>query len=214
MVTEATQTDGTVTSPSPETSEAQPVTFTQEQRDADVRKGISDALSEAGRTHKTLEEERKANVAATKSLNEREAALRKTQNEVEDKTFEDDPGGLRAIHLRREALQIQETNARERETLDEQARVNASATNAMNAAKIAAESKVDAETLLKFTDGTEEAMKELALQLQTPEAAPVATITPDPGTGSGPGGMSWVQAQKITKVSDISDEAYQKLTAG
>ncbi len=186
MVEQATQTDGTVTSPSPETSEEkQPATFTQEQMDAAVKKGTSDALAGAGRDFKTLEETRKANVVATKSLNEREAALRKTQNTVEDEKFKDDPDGFKAMRLRREAQQLQETNAVEREALDEREKTVTAAASVINATKIAAESKVDATTLLKFTDGTEEAMKELALQLHTPEAASVATITPDPGTGSG-----------------------------
>ncbi len=191
MVEQATQTDGTVTSPSPETSEAQPTTFTQEQLDAAVKKGTSDALATAGRDFKTLEETRKANAATLKTLNEREAALRTARHTAEDKTYDDDPDGFKAMRLRREAQQLQETNAVEREALDERERTVTAAASVINATKIAAESKVDAETLLKFTDGTEDAMKELALQLQRPDAAPAAEINPDPGTGSGAGGQGW-----------------------
>ena len=191
MLEQAEQTDGTVTSPSPETSEAQPTTFTQEQQDAAIKKGVSDALATAGREAKTLETERRANVADRKALNERETALRKTQNAAEDETFKDDPGGLNAIHLRREAQRIQEANAIEREALDEQTRVNTAAASVMNANRIAAEEKVDGTLLLEYTEGISDSvlreakMKEVAQNLQRPEAAPAVTITPDPGTGGG-----------------------------
>ncbi|KKM87913.1 hypothetical protein LCGC14_1264140 [marine sediment metagenome] len=187
MVEQAEKTDGTVTSPSSETSEEQPVTFTQEQLDAAVRKSTSDALATAGREAKTLEETRKANAATLKSLNERETTLRRATETAENATARasEDPDAYKNLEARRDTQRREDAIVSDRAALDERERTVTAAASVINATKIAAESKVDAETLLKFTDGTEDAMKELALQLQTPEAAPATTITPDPGTGSG-----------------------------
>ncbi|KKM76876.1 hypothetical protein LCGC14_1375740 [marine sediment metagenome] len=221
MLEQANQADGTVTSPSPGTSEGTPV-FTPEQQaqiDQSTAKAVSDALATAGRDAKTLETDRKANDAARKTLDNERLTLRRSQETAEDAAARtsEDPDAFRNLTASRELRRREEALATERETLEERERnVNATASVA-NANKIAAELKVDSGTLLKYTDGSEAEMREFAKLLppqgETTPQTKTSAIKPDPGTGNGVATLSWQQAQQIKNVSDMSDEAYEKFVA-
>ncbi len=212
MVEQALQTDltGTPTQDSPPAQEEKQEdrTYTQAEHD----KLLNESRAQAGRDVKTLDVERRANEATRKAndterknLDSERATLRRTTEATEDANAKasEDPDAFKNLNQRREIQRREEALISERITLDEQQSLVTAAASVMNATRIAAESNVDAETLLKFTDGTEEAMKELALQLQRPEAAPAVEITPDPATGSGARTQApktdWDSAKKIVE---------------
>ena len=171
-------------------------TFTKEQ----VTKMRSDALAEVGRYKIATEKAIKAAEAAEERLNRQI----KDFEESELEAARDDTDALSRIKSKQKQREQESKLAeKERELSEKEAKVNESLSKVAEyerretANRVAAKHSVNLETLLKFTDGSSEAMEELALSL--PKRAGTSLI-PDSGKTTGSG---------------LSDEAFiQKLGAG
>ena len=161
---DASQVEDTSGGDKESTSQKPVETFTKSQ----MEKATSDALAAAGRTAKTFE---KREEAVTKA-EERMAKLVREKDEAELKAAKDDPDLLSAIGERqRNRERKSELDKREQELgkiKDEVEDIKKEVeltTQERNAREIATRLNVDAESLIKFTDGSKEKMEELAKSL-------------------------------------------------
>ena len=214
------QADGAQTPQGSErTSEGQQGTpFTQ----AQVEKLVNDRLAAAGRDVKALELREATNKADRTTLDSERQTWRQERDVIEEAALRDDPDSFRALKIKRDQerretdLGRREGVVTERETRVAESEQHSQETRRQVAAhNVAAESGVDMATLLKFTDGTEEAMRELAATMgKVVEPGEAPTLIPDSGRGGGSGHLSWEQAQKAPRLADISDAAYERFVAG
>lgn len=165
-------------------------------------KAINDALSAAGRTAKELTDKtQKAETLLTEAKKIRETAVgeqsrwQKEKDEKELESAKDNPDALTAITARQK-LQTKESelSKKEQELSDKETKIQpqldelATSKKERNALEIALKHNVPFETLLKFTDGSLEAMEDLAKLLS--RKGGTTTLKPDSGTTTGGGDLS------------------------
>ncbi len=153
------------------TSDKTEETFTKKQRDEDVRKAKSDALAEVGR-YKTSAEKAIRDAQAAKTRIEQ---MLKDQDDADLENSRDDAEKLTAIRERQARRKAEDELAevkRERDEKDERIKqfdeTEAESTKERNAREIATRLDVDANrlaNLAKFTDGSPEAIEEIAKEL-------------------------------------------------
>ncbi len=175
----------------------EPQTFTKESEE----KAVSDALSVAGRdaktiTEKTTEAQRILESAQNtrKEIKEERERWQNERDEADREVLKADPEALKSlderIRQRNEATKLaskgKELDERELKNTEAQKEV-AQSTKERNAREIATRLNVDSEPLLKFTDGSKEAMEELAQKLPKNETKP--PLKTDPGVPIGGGQM-------------------------
>lgn len=159
-----------------ETSEQQePQTFTQEERD----KAVSDALSAAGRDAKSITDK---SAEATRILEAAQQLQRDTKaererwqderDEAERESVRTDTDALKSVEERQRQRRERDKLAEDRRKLDDDTAKHQEkfqkadqAERREKATEIATRHNVDAETLIKFTDGSPEAMEGLAQTL-------------------------------------------------
>ncbi len=178
MANAATDTETTQAGPSPRTgdSTASPgdkaPSFTKEQQahiDVATTKAVSDALTKQGRTAADLEKTATANTAATARVEAAQAKLDAEQVAFEKNLYKDDPDKFEALQEKRTQETEKASLVRQKADLDAQKiemdktqeTVGRSAAEQV-AAGLSQQFNVTPATLLKFTDGTPEKMKELA----------------------------------------------------
>ncbi len=171
------------------TSKKEPETFTKEQVEEISTKAVSDALSTAGRTAKSLEEREEA----IKKADERTAQEGRERREKELEIARDDPDKFTAVQLRHKQEVKDAELAKDRRELDadkekhqEAVKVDLETIRVFNRTKIAAEVAVDkgvsVDSLLKLTkEDTREAMEATA-KLLSEKKPPLKT---DSGRGTG-----------------------------
>lgn len=198
-------TDGTKvnqdTPPSEEpkgTSEKEPETFTSEQVEVAKTKAASDALATAGRTAKSFEKREEA----IKVAEERMATELKEKHQAEIEAARDDPEALTTIQKRhKEADRKAELDKRERELASKEEGVDEKLDKVTKseikerAETVALKHSVDANTLLKHTDGSLEAMEDLAKSLPKKEEKP--DLKPDSSKTTGGGEMPESAKEKM-----------------
>ncbi len=182
---EGQDTSGNPQDPSVEpkgTSQA-PETFTRESVNTEKEKAVQDALSAAGREAKTItdksdEAQRILEAAQTTQANT-QAERERWQNERDESDREvvhQDPDALKSlnerIRQRNEATkladrkaELDEKEAKHKERFEKAEKSEVREAALKNAQSVATKHNVDAESLIKFTDGSKEAMEELALNL-------------------------------------------------
>ena len=168
-----------------ETTSKEPVTFNEEQVKERERKATSDVSAELGRVRKLNEGLIKSSQAIQDRLNRRD----KEDEERELETYRDDPAEIRRIRAEQETRRVKSELAEKEQELDTEKAKTAEAqeaeakhTKERNAREIASRLGVNAKTLIKFTDGSVEAMEDLAKSLN-----PSTPLSPDSSktTGSG-----------------------------
>lgn len=189
-----------------DTSEKEPETFSKEQVEEAERKGKSDALAEIGR-YKTSAENA---IKAAKAAGERIDRMLKEQEESELEAVRDEPDKLTQIRARQTQRQqksdLDERERKLKESEDEHAealKAVVESTKEQSAREIATRLNVEAKTLVKlakFTDGSLEAMEDLAKDL--PKKGEAKTLTPDSGKTIG-GGQTY-KSEEILKTLDPS----------
>ena len=196
-----------------ETSEQEPETFTAEQVGERERKARSDALSDIGRYKASAENAIKAVRAAEERINR----MLKEQAEAELETARDEPDKLTLIRERQTRRQAESELAKAKQELEEERaktteaqEVEAKSTKERNAREIATRLDVDAKTLIKFTDGSTEAMEELAKSL--PRKSATTPLKPDSGkTIGGSGGIPTNMDQFKKWIADLPASEYAKV---
>jgi len=168
-----------------ETTSKEPVTFNEEQVKERERKAISDVSAELGRVRKLNEGLIKSSQAIQDRLNTRD----REEIERELETHRDDPAEIRRIRAEQETRRVKSELAEKEQELDTEKAKTAEAqeaeakhTKERNAREVASRLGVNAKTLIKFTDGSVEAMEDLAKSLN-----PSTPLSPDSSktTGSG-----------------------------
>jgi len=168
-----------------ETTSKEPVTFNEEQVKERERKATSDVSAELGRVRKLNEGLIKSSQAIQDRLNRRD----KEDEERELETHRDDPAEIRRIRAEQETRRVKSELVEKEQELDtlkaktaEAQEAEAKHTKERNAREIASRLGVNAKTLIKFTDGSVEAMEDLAKSLN-----PSTLLSPDSSktTGSG-----------------------------
>ncbi len=182
-----------------ETSKGEPETFTREEYNESVRKAQSDALAEVGRYRKAAEDA----IKATKATDERIVRMLKEQDESELEAVGDNTEKLSAIREKQTRRQVESKLVTiERELEEEKAKtteaqaMEAEHTKERNAREVASRLNVDAQTLIKFTDGSAEAMEELAKSL--PKKGEAKVLKPDSSKTSGVAQMPESSGAKMT----------------
>ena len=196
------------------TSEENLETFTREQVEESARKAKSDALSEIGRYKKSAD----SAIKATQAVEERINRMLKEQEDAELEAARDEPDALRSIRAKQTARAKEaDLTKRERELGDNKAE-HEEALKAMvefkkeqNALEIAIKHDVPFEKLLKFTDGSKEAMEDLAKDL--PKKGETKTLIPDSGKTIG-GGRSFKQLEQSYAEGKISTAEYETALKG
>jgi len=158
-----------------ETPKETPKTYTE----ASEKKAISDALSAAGRDAKSITDKAtEAEKILTNAKTTRDGVKaereqwQKDRDEAERESVKDDSQALKSLQerqrqrakdteLARRALELDEREAKHKVGLEEADKV----TKELRARDIASKHNIEAEALIKFTDGSKEAMEELATQL-------------------------------------------------
>ncbi len=171
-----TSQGGDSSSEQTETSET-PQTYTKESE----AKAIEDALSAAGRGAKTitdLKAEAKEILETAQGVRvkvkEERDLWQNHRDEADREAVKEDPAALKSVQERqrqaRKATELTERTqeldakeAKQKEKLEKADKIEAKA----RASEIATKHNVDAESLTKFTDGSREAMEELAQKLPT-----------------------------------------------
>ena len=206
------------------TSGKETPTFTDEQAQVMATKAVSDALSAAGRTAKALEV-RELAIKKTEENNERRLV---EAREAELEANRDNPDELPKIQKRhREEVRQAKLDKREQELEEREAKSSVAldkvtkAETKERAQIVATKHDVDVSTLEKHTDGSLEAMEDLAKSLpKKGEAKP--PIGTDSGKTTGSGSMpnnledfkAWAanlsQSEYESKASEI-DERLKEL---
>ena len=194
-----TQTDVTLSIEDTETSEKP--TITQTQLEEAKRQATSDALSDSRR----LQREAENAIKALTGANDRTKARLKELEDAELKAAEGDSEQLNAVTERRKRRQVEteldeatlKLNQRDGE-LSQIKEDSAKAVKGEKAREIATRLNVDADRLIKlskFTDGSAEAMEELANGLlKKQEVRPI--VKSDSGENTGSGGKTDEQKLK------------------
>ncbi len=181
------------------TSEKEPETFTREQRD----KSISDALSTAGRTDKDLQEKAQKVEQAVKDARNimatAETTRTKWQREQDERDREANKDNSEALSAIDERIKHRDTRDKltsieaELEStkgkLTEADKKSATYTKEQNAREIAARLKVDYKSLM-LTDGSKEAMENLAKALPKLDDKSTEELKLESGKTIG-GGGNW-----------------------
>ncbi len=185
-----------------ETSEQTP-TFTKEQMEGVAKKAAEDALSAAGRTAKDFEQRE----GAIKTEREKIAQEQKTRDEAELESARDDVGKLSGIKARQKARDAATELAKTKSELEvekaktkEALEVDVTHTKEQNAREVASRLGVNAETLIKFTDGSVKAMEELAKSL--PKKAETKPLLTDSSKTAGGEQMAKSSSGKMTSAFD------------
>ena len=151
-----------------ETSEKEPETFTMEQAEERERKATSDVSAEMGRVKKLNADLIKSSQAIQDRLEKRE----REEDERERARYRDEPDKLDAVDERIKRRTLESELAKKEQELEEERgktkeveEAEVKSTKERNAREIATRLEVDAKTLIKFTDGSTEAMEELAKSL-------------------------------------------------
>ena len=208
---EPKKTQDVTTSENTEETSTTPETFTEEQVKERETKARSDALAEVGRLKKATEDAIKA---ATRA-NERIVQMLKDQEDAELEANRDDVEKISAIKERQARRRVESELVETRQKLeDEQAKTTeaqkaeAEHTKERNAREVATRLGVDAKTLIKFTDGSVEAMEDLAKSLPK-KGEP---LKPDSGkTTGGSGGIPTNLEQYKKWVENLSQSEYERL---
>ena len=199
----------------------EPQTFTEEQRD----KAVQDALSAAGRDAKSIKEksvEAEQILTNAKKTQEGIQAEQKRwqgdRDEAERETVKDDSEALKSLQerqrqrakeaeLARRAQELDAKEERHKGKLEEADKV----TKELSARDIASKYNIDAESLVKFTDGSEEAMEELAQQLPK-KGTPKLPLKTDAGTTAGGGGGIPTDRERFRDwIANMPQDQYEKL---
>jgi len=210
---ETKETQGVATSEDTKGTSETTKTFTEEQVVERERQAKSDVSAELGRMKKLNEGLIKSSQAIQDRLDKRD----REEVEREREKYQDKPDKLSAItekQARREAES--KLTKVEQELEDEKAKtaeaqgVSAKYTKEQNAREIATRLGVDFKPLMKFTDGSTEAMEDLAKSL--PKKGETQTITPDSGKTIGGGEGIPTNLEQFKKwVETIPQEEYEKL---
>ena len=208
------------TSTEPKGTSKEPQTFTEEQRD----KAVQDALSAAGRDAKSIKEKSveaeqilKAAQKTQEGIRAEQERWQKDRDETERETVKDDSDALKSLQerqrqrakeaeLTRRAQELDAKEERHKGKLEEADKV----TKELSARDIASKYNIDAESLVKFTDGSEEAMEELAQQLPK-KGTPKPSLKTDAGTTAGGGGGIPTDRERFRAwVANMSQAEYEK----
>lgn len=172
------------------TSEKEPETLTKEQVEEIKTKAASDALATAGRTAKAFEKREEAITKREEGIAQKERERR----EAEIERDREDPTALTATQQRhKQEDKAAELAKRERELDDKDTKADeklekvTKAEIKERAETVALKHSVDADTLVKHTDGSLEAMEDLAKSLPKKEEKP--PLKPDSSTTIGGGAM-------------------------
>jgi len=209
---ETKETQGVATSEDTKgTSEKEPETFTKEQVVERERKAKSDVSAELGRVRKLNEDL----IKSSQAIQERLEARDREEVERELETHRDEPAEIRRIRAEQETRRVKSELTKKEQELDVEKAKTAEAqeaevksTKERNAREVATRLGVDAKTLTKFTDGSVEAMEELAKSL--PKKGEAKTLTPDSGKTSG-GGKTY-KSEEILKTLDPSTMTPQQIS--
>ena len=198
------------------TSEKEPETFTKEQRDEDVRKAKSDALAEVGRLKKSADD-------AIKAVKATEARIEKMLKDQEDGELEDardNAEKLTAIRERQGKRRAEAELAKVQQELDEnKERIKlldekeVESTKERNAREVASRLEVDAKRLVKlakFTDGSPEAIEEIAKELPTKEEKTPLKVDSGKTTGGSAGIPTNLERFKKW-IEELPQERYEEL---
>ena len=202
--------------PDPSTGEKgtseQPKTYTEEEK----AKAVSDALSAAGRIAKQLDQQREALEAERKQLTASRVQWQREKDEAELEAARDDPDALKSLRARQKQSEREAELDRREQELKISGEKHAEAlkgvaqyTKERNAHEIAARLNVDFELLMKFTDGSTEAMEELAKAL--PKKGEATILRPDSGRTIGGGSIPTNLEQFKKWIESISQAEYEKL---
>ena len=208
--------DATTSENTEETSEKEPETFTREQVEERERKAKSDALADVGRLKTSADNAIKAAQAAEVRVNQ----MLKDQEDAELEDARDDAEKLSAIRERQAKRRAESELAQAKQELsekDEQIKQygdkEAESTKELNAREIATRLNVDANRLAKlakFTDGSPEAIEEIAKELPKRGEAK-ETLKPDSGKTTGGSGGIPTNIETFRKwIADMSQEEYEK----
>ncbi len=199
-----------------ETSKQDPESFTKEQRDEDVRKAKSDALAEVGRHKKAAEDA----IKALKATNTRIDQMLKDQEDAELEDAKGDTEKLSAVKERQgrrraeaELAKVTQERDEKDEKIKQQDEKEAESTKERNAREIASRLDVDANRLAKlakFTDGSTEAIEEIANDL--PKKGEAKTLKVDSGKTTGGSGGIPTNMERFRKwIDGLSQEKYEEL---
>jgi len=154
-----------------QTSEQTTEAFTREQHETEKQKAVSDALSAAGRTAKALE----TREAAVRVTEEKATQAQKAKDDAELEAARGDSDEMSRIQTRQQLREAKAKLAKAEQELSEEREKGkqrdaeaAQTTLEVNAWKAAKRLDVDAETLLKlvkFTDGSKEAIEAIGQTL-------------------------------------------------
>ena len=175
----------------PGTSEKEPESFTKEEKEEAERKARSDALSEVGRLKKAADAAQKA----AKAANERIEQMVKDQEDAELKAAAGDEERTSAVkerQLRRQAESKLAETERERDEKDEELKTaneeKVEATKERKAREIASRLGVSEKLLVKLaksTDGSIEAIEEIAKELPKKGETPALKVDSGKTIGGG-----------------------------
>jgi len=176
------------------------------------------AFAEVGRYRVATEKATKAAETARKAADAAEVRLNKfikDQEEVELEAARDDSDALTKIRARQRERgaeskleKLEQELDEEREKSKEAQEVSAKYTKEQNAREIATRLNVDFESLVKFTDGSAEAMEDLARIL--PKKGEETTLKPDSGKTIG-GGKTY-KSEEVLKTLDPSKMTPQEIS--
>lgn len=197
-----------------QTSEQEPKTFTEEEVVARETKAKNDALAAAGRDVKSIAEQRKAAEGVVKSANEAKKAARSARDEAELERAGEDKVEIRAVKAEIKARKAEEELAdANAELTAEKEKSNTlndevgKSTKEQNAREVAEQYSVNQELLTKYTDGTKEAMEDLAKSLPK-KTEPIKT---DSGkTSGGSGGIPTDKAKFEQWISGLPQDEFEK----
>jgi len=180
--------------------------FTSEQVAEQVRKAKSDALADVGRLRTSADNAVKAAQAAEGRITQ----MLKEQEERELEAVKDNPDGISAIRERQKRRQLESELTTARTELNDKSEKlkgyeasESKSTQERKAREIASRLGVDAERLLgivKFTDGSAEAIEEIAKEL--PKIGVKPPLKSDSGGGSGSAGSPARGVDKMRKGFD------------
>lgn len=208
---ELEETQGVKTSEENKETSKETETLTREQAEEEKRKVRSDALAEVGRLKASSE----SAIKSARAAQERIDRMLKEQDESELETAKEQPDKLTVIRERQARRGAEAKLAKAEQELEGEKAKTAEAQEAVvkstkerNAREIATRLNVDAKTLIKFTDGSAEAMEELAKSL--PQKGETKTLTPDSGKTIG-GGKTY-KSEEILKTLDPSTMTPQQIS--
>ncbi len=196
-----------------ETSKEEPETFTKEQVEEATRKAKSDALSEVGRLKASSEKAIKSAQAAEERVNR----MLRDQDDAELLLHKDEPEKLSAIRERQTRREAEAKLATVEQELEEEKSKGAEAkqaadkhTKERNAREVATRLGVDYKPLRDSTDGSVEAMEELAKHLK-PKGEPKDPLKPDSSkTKGGTGGIPTNKEQFEKWVANLSQSEFEE----